>query len=79
MFYHGKATISFAGFIEDFMESEITINTEDILHVLRERYGLCYKDTHAIIEVIKSEKNDLYYNRIMSRIYRDYDVYFQEV
>lgn len=79
LFYHGKTTISFAGFIEDFMESEITISTEDILHVFRERYGLCYKDTHAIIEVTKSEKNDLYYNRIMSRIYRDYDVYFQEV
>lgn len=79
LFYQGKSTISFAGFIEDFMESEISISTEDILHVLKERYGIYYKDSHVIIEMVKSEDNDLYYNRIMSRIYRDYDVYFQEV
>lgn len=79
LFYQGKSTISFAGFIEDFMESEISISTEDILHVLMERYGIYYKDPHVIIEMVKSEDNDLYYNRIMSRIYRDYDVYFQEV
>lgn len=79
LFYQGKSTISFAGFIEDFMESEIAIGTEDILQVLNERYGIYYKNIHAIIEVVKSEDNDLYYNRIMSRIYRDYDVYFQEV
>ena len=79
LFYQGKGKISLAGFIEDFMEYEISISTEDILQVLNERYGIRYSNTYAILEVVKSDNNDLYYNRIMSRIYRDYDVYFQEV
>lgn len=79
IFYHGCDSISFEGFLEDFLEKIHSIEKDEILTVLKEIYGLCYKDVYKIIEVVNKNSNDMYYNDIMSRIYRDYDVYFQEV
>ena len=79
LFYSGADTISMEGFIADVMEHEVSIDIDDFMDMLREEYGMEYKDNHVVIEIAAERENDLYYNSIMHKLYRDYDAYFQEV
>ena len=79
MFYSDADTTSMEGLIADVMEHEVSIDIDDFMDMLREEYGMEYKDNHVVIEIAAERENDLYYNSIMHKLYRDYDAYFQEV
>lgn len=75
LFRQDEAT--FAGLLTDILEQESSIDIDDLKEQLEDDYGIAFKDLYKILEA--AQNAGMYYNEIMRRVYRDYDVYYEEV
>ena len=63
--------------LTDILEQESSIDIDDLKEQLEDDYGIAFKDLYKILEA--AQNAGMYYNEIMRRVYRDYDVYYEEV
>ena len=68
--------ISLANFIEELLQTLISIDIYDFIDWVKEMYGLELNRTR-LLEVIKT--TSLHYDSIMEKIYLNYETYYQEV
>lgn len=76
VFILGNKEITFSKFIEDLVIESSSMELEDIINLLMDKYG-CYIKRDKLIELIKS--TSLYYNKIIEKVYIDYEIYLEEI
>ncbi|SFT67472.1 hypothetical protein SAMN02910356_01596 [Selenomonas sp. GACV-9] len=70
---------TFAGALEYLLEREGSVDLDDLMDMLRMDYGICLPNTFHVLDNIRRGDNELYYNDIRRRVYRDYETYYAEV
>lgn len=76
VFILGTKEITFSKFIEDLVIKNDSMELEDIIALLMDKYG-CHIKRDKLVELIKS--TSLYYNKIMDKVYMDYEIYLEEI
>ena len=76
MFVAGNRYISIKSFVTDYLERVRSIDIDELILIFEEEYNLKIEKS-KIMEEIKD--TNLYYDRIMEKLYVDYDTYFEEI
>ena len=78
LFHHGE-TSNLEELLEDILQDEESMDIDELVELLSEIYGIRLQGNYRIQEIARNPSNDLFYQDIMHKIYRDYDAYYQEV
>lgn len=76
MFYSGDCNVSIGSFVLEYVKNVQSIDLDELVDVFHDEYNVVL-DKWKIIE--QCENSELYYDRIMEKIYANYDVYFEEI
>lgn len=84
VFYAGNTKFSGSGchyvsikaFVADYLEKVRSIDIDELLSVFEDEYNIRL-DRRTVIDECKS--TSLYYDRVMEKLYIDYDTYFEEI
>lgn len=77
LFHHGE-TSNLEELLEDILQDEESMDIDELVELLSEIYGIRLQGNYRIQEIARNPSNDLFYQDIMHKIYRDYDAYYQE-
>ena len=76
MFVSGNNYISIKSFVVDYLEKVRSIDIDELVSIFEDEYNLKLEKSKIIEE---SKDTNLYYDRIMEKLYVDYDTYFEEI
>jgi hypothetical protein len=76
MFVSGNKYISIKSFVVDYLEKVRSIDIDELVSIFEDEYNLRF-EKYKIIE--ESKDTNLYYDRIMEKLYVDYETYFEEI
>ena len=76
MFVSGNNYISIKSFVTDYLEKVRSIDIDELISIFEEEYNIKLEKSKIIEE---SKDTNLYYDRIMEKLYVDYDTYFEEI
>ena len=71
-----SGAVSLSRLLASLFDDMTEIEVDDLIGILRDEYNIVL-DRRKIIEA--AGEASLYYDRIMDRIYRDYDTYFDDI
>lgn len=72
----GNNYVSIKAFVADYLEKVRSIDIDELLSVFEDEYNIRL-DRRTVIDECKS--TSLYYDRVMEKLYIDYDTYFEEI
>ena len=76
MFVSGNNYISIKSFVADYLEKVRSIDIDELVSIFEDEYNIKLEKSKIIEE---SKDTNLYYDRIMEKLYVDYDTYFEEI
>lgn len=78
LFRKGYLEVTITGLIEDILYSQddLTIDIEDLRDILWEIYGI-KESINKLAEIVRA--SSMYYDGITSKVYAEYDVYFDQI
>jgi len=76
MFVSGNNYISIKSFVTDYLEKVRSIDIDELVSIFEDEYNIKLEKSKIIEE---SKDTNLYYDRIMEKLYVDYDTYFEEI
>jgi hypothetical protein len=76
MFVSRNNYISIKSFVVDYLEKVRSIDIDELVSIFEDEYNLKLEKSKIIEE---SKNTNLYYDRIMEKLYVDYDTYFEEI
>ncbi len=76
IFRIGETPFQTRDFLAHLVEEAGTVEIDEFVQILKERFGVD-TDKYNVLEKLKD--SDIYYDRIMEKLYADYEIYFEEI